>query len=91
MNQEIKILYRCRTKKELNNLYCNQMSFRLIFNEINEIIQKNRDLPKGTIIKCKNITTKEFLLFVKSNGTPDGYVLSDELKLKLNELNDEKN
>lgn len=87
----IKELRHCRTKKNLHELYLNQMSKRHISNEINDIIRQNRSIPYGAVILCKNITTKEFLLFVKSNGTPDGYVLSEELKLKLNELNDEKN
>jgi hypothetical protein len=82
----LKTLRHCRTKGELQDLYFNQMARRYITNEINEIIQKNRDLPKGHVIQCKVISTKEFLLFVKENGVPDGYILSEELQLKLSEL-----
>ena len=85
-NTNLKELRSCRTKQELKDLYCNQMAFRFITNEINEIIKVNRGLPNGIILQCKNITTKEFLLFVKENGVPDGYILSEELQLKLSEL-----
>jgi hypothetical protein len=36
-------------------------------------------------MNAKNITTQEEIVFIEQNGSPDGYALADELKIKLKE------
>lgn len=85
-NTNLKVLTQIRDKSHLQELYGSQYSQRFIRNEINEIIQEKRGLPKGMIIVCKKISIQEALIFIQQNGIPKGYVLSEELKLKLKEL-----
>lgn len=82
----LKILYYIRNKKELQELYLSQMAESYIRNEINEILRESRmSIPAGMQVNAKNITTREAIVFIEQNGTPDGYILSDELKTKLKE------
>jgi DNA-directed RNA polymerase specialized sigma subunit len=84
--ETLKILYYIRNKKELQGLYLSQMPERYISNEINEILRETRkSIPVGMRMNAKNITTQEAIIFIEQNGTPDGYTLSDELKIKLKE------
>lgn len=82
----LKTLYYIRNKKELQELYLSQMPEMYIRSEINSIINETRkDIPSGMRLNAKNIKTEEALIFIDRNGTPDGYLLSEELKIKLNE------
>ncbi|CAN1575166.1 hypothetical protein MCETHM1_03686 [Flavobacteriaceae bacterium] len=82
----LKTLYYIRNKKELQELYLSQMPEKCIRSEINSIINETRkDIPPGMRLNAKNIKTEEALIFIDRNGTPDGYLLSEELKIKLNE------
>lgn len=82
----LKTLYYIRNKKELQELYLSQMPEKCIRGEINSIINETRkDIPPGMRLNAKNIKTEEVLIFIDRNGTPDGYLLSEELKIKLNE------
>lgn len=82
----LKTLYYIRNKKELQELYLSQMPEMYIRSEINSIINETRrDIPPGMRLNAKNIKTEEALIFIDRNGTPDGYLLSEELKIKLNE------
>jgi hypothetical protein len=82
----MKTLHYIRNKKELQELYLSQMPESHIRAEINEILNQTRtSIPLGMRIHLKNITTKEAIIFIEQNGTPDGYTLSDELQLKLKE------
>ena len=82
----LKTLYYIRNKKELQELYLSQMPEMYIRSEINSIINETRkDISAGMRLNVKNIKTEEALIFIDRNGTPDGYLLSEELKIKLNE------
>ena len=82
----LKTLYYIRNKKELQELYLSQMPEMYIRSEINSIINETRkDISPGMRLNAKNIKTEEALIFIDRNGTPDGYLLSEELKIKLNE------
>ena len=82
----LKTLYYIRNKKELQELYLSQMPEMYIRSEINSIINETRkDIPPGMRLNAKNIKTEEALIFIDRNGTPDGYLLSEEIKIKLNE------
>ncbi|WP_139363434.1 hypothetical protein [Flavobacterium sp. LM5] len=82
----MKTLYYIRNKKELQELYLSQIPESHIRAEMNEILKQTRaSIPLGMRTNLKNITTKEAIIFIEQNGTPDGYVLSDELQLKLKE------
>ncbi|WP_269223634.1 hypothetical protein [Flavobacterium sp. IMCC34518] len=82
----LKTLYYIRNKKELQELYLSQMPEKCIRIEINSIINETRkDISPGMRLNAKNIKTEEVLIFIDRNGTPDGYLLSEELKIKLNE------
>ena len=82
----LKTLYYIRNKKELQELYLSQMPELYIRSEINSILNETRkDIPPGMRLNAKNIKTEEALIFIDRNGTPDGYLLSEELKIKLNE------
>ena len=79
----MKILKHIKTKKELYSLYLSQYSEKNIRTYINDIIQEYR--PKSPF-RCKNISYREFLAFVKLYGVPIGYILSDELKRDISEI-----
>lgn len=82
----LKTLNYIRDKKELQALYLSQMPELHIRFEINEILNDTRKLiPAGMRMNAKNISTQEVIMFIERNGTPDGYILSDELKIKLND------
>lgn len=82
----LKTLYYIRNKKELQELYLSQMPEKCIRSEINSILNETRkDISPGMRSNVKNIKTEEALIFIDRNGTPDGYLLSEELKIKLNE------
>ena len=82
----LKILHYIRDKKELQSLYLSQLPELYIRNEINEILKETRkSKPPRNLIHSKNISTQEAIMFIEKNGTPDGYILSDELILKLND------
>ncbi|PWA09526.1 hypothetical protein [Flavobacterium laiguense] len=82
----LKQLNYIRTKKELQNLYLSQMSERVLIDEINDILRETRtSVSMGMRHFAKNLLTHEVIIFIKRNGTPDGYLLSEELKIKLKE------
>ena len=82
----LKVLNYIRNKKELQELYLSQMPELYIRSEMNEILQETRaSIPPGMRMNAKNITTDEAIMFIDRNGTPDGYLLSEELKIKLKE------
>lgn len=82
----LKQLNHIRNKAELQSLFLSQFTADFIRNEINEIIKETRTgITAGMRLFAKNISTQEVIIFIDRNGTPDGYTLSDELKLKLNE------
>jgi DNA-directed RNA polymerase specialized sigma subunit len=84
--ETLKILNYIRNKKELQELYLSQMAELYIRNEINQILRETRmSIPAGMRMNFKNITTREAIIFIEQNGTPDGYTLSDELNIKLKE------
>ena len=83
----LKTLYYIRNKKELQELYLSQMPENCIRSEINSILNETpKDIPPGMRLNAKNIKTEEALIFIDRNGTPDGYLLSEELKIKLKEF-----
>jgi hypothetical protein len=80
----LKILNYIRNKAQLQTLFISQFPADYIRNEINAIIQETRkSSTTGTNYFAKNISTLEVLTFIDTNGLPDGYVLSEELKIKL--------
>jgi hypothetical protein len=82
----LKILHYIRNKKELQNLYLNQMPERVLINEINGILKETRTgVTMGMRHFAKALQTQEIIIFIYRNGTPDGYLLSEELKIKLND------
>lgn len=82
----LKTLHYIRDKKELQALYLSQVPELYIRKEINEILKETRkSIPVGMRMNAKNISTQEVIMFIEKNGTPDGYILSDELKIKLND------
>ncbi|WP_269223893.1 hypothetical protein [Flavobacterium sp. IMCC34518] len=84
--ETLKILNYIRNKKELQELYLSQMAELYIRNEINQILRETRmSIPAGMRMNFKNITTREAIIFIEQNGTPDDYTLSDELNIKLKE------
>jgi hypothetical protein len=86
----LKTLYYIRNKKELQELYLSQMPELYIRSEINSILNETRkDISPGTRLNAKNIRTDEAIIFIERNGTPDGYLLSEELKIKLNDYREE--
>lgn len=86
----LKTLYYIRNKKELQELYLSQMPELYIRSEINSILNETRkDISPGTRLNVKNIRTDEAIIFIERNGTPDGYLLSEELKIKLNDYREE--
>jgi PHD/YefM family antitoxin component YafN of YafNO toxin-antitoxin module len=86
----LKTLYYIRNKKELQELYLSQMPELYIRSEINSILNETRkDISPGMRLNAKNIRTDEAIIFIERNGTPDGYLLSEELKIKLNDYREE--
>ena len=82
----LKQLNYIRNKSELTSLYLSQYSAKNIRDCINKIIDKTRkDIPAGMRSFAKNISTQEVIAFIQKKGTPDGYILSEELSLKLKE------
>ena len=82
----LKTLHYIRDKKELQALYLSQVPELHIRKEINEILKETRkSIPAEMRMNAKNISTQEVIMFIEKNGTPDGYILSDELKIKLND------
>lgn len=80
----LKTLTYIRNKAQLQALFISQFTADYIRNEINEIINETRkNITAGTKLFVKNISTFEVVIFIDRNGVPDGYVLSDELKMKL--------
>lgn len=80
----LKTLNYIRNKSELQSLYLSQYPAEYIRQEINEIITETRkQIPYGTRMFVRNISTQEAIIFIDRNGIPDGYVLSEELKLKI--------
>lgn len=86
----LKQLNYIRSKSELQSLYLSQYTSTYIREFINHIISKTRkDIPAGMRFFAKNISTQEAIVFIHKNGTPDGYILSEELSLKLKEYREE--
>lgn len=82
----LKTLTYIRNKGELQALFLSQFTADYIRNEINEIINETRkSITAGARLFAKNISTFEVIIFIDRNGVPDGYMLSDELKMKLQE------
>jgi hypothetical protein len=80
----LKTLNYIRNKAELQALFLSQFTADYIRSEINEIISETRkNITAGANLFAKNISTFEVLIFIDRNGVPDGYILSDELKMKL--------
>ena len=80
----LKTLTYIRNKAQLQALFISQFTADYIRNEINEIIRETRKgITAGAQLFAKNISTFEVVIFIDRNGVPDGYVLSDELKMKL--------
>ncbi len=76
-----------RNKKALVKLYIGQYRERYILSEINIIIKAERTgIPEEKRIMIKNISSKEALIFIWKYGAPDGFVLSQEMQIKLTEL-----
>ena len=80
----LKTLNYIRNKAQLQTLFISQFPADYIRNEINAIIQETRkNSTTGANYFAKNISTLEALIFIDTNGVPDGYILSEELKIKL--------
>lgn len=80
----LKPLYYIRNKAQLQDLFISQFTADYIRNEINEIIKETRKgVTAGARLFARNISTLEVLIFIDRNGVPDGYILSEELKIKL--------
>ncbi|MFN3908268.1 MAG: hypothetical protein ACK4JX_04475 [Flavobacterium sp.] len=87
----LKILHYIRNKKELTALYLSQFTEEFIREEINDIIRMYR--PSYTIgmrVCANRISDQEFLQFVEFHGVPSGYILSEEMQIKLKYLKDKK-
>lgn len=82
----LKTLNYIRNKSQLQDLFISQFSADYIRKEINDIITETRKcISVGTRLFAKNISTFEALIFIDRNGVPDGFILSEELKIKLQE------
>ncbi|MCV9934687.1 hypothetical protein OIU80_20595 [Flavobacterium sp. LS1R47] len=82
----LKTLTYIRNKAQLQELFISQFTANYIRNEINEIITETRKcITIGTRLFAKNISTFEAIIFIDRNGVPDGFILSEELKIKLQE------
>lgn len=86
---DLKTLNYIRNKGELQDLFLSQYSAEYIRNEINEIIKETRkNTSLGVRFYARNISTQEVVIFMERNGVPDGYILSEELKIKLKDYKD---
>ena len=80
----LKTLHYIRTKNQLQELFRSQFTHDFIKNEIHEILKETRkDITPAARLFAKNISTLESIIFIDRNGIPDGYILSDELKIIL--------
>lgn len=85
----LKILNYIRNKAQLQDLYLNQMPERVLEKEINDILKETRKgVPLGMRHHAKALLTHEIIVFIDRNGIPDGYLLSEELEVKLNKYRD---
>lgn len=80
---ELKTLFKIEDKQRLQELYLSQYSSRYIRNEINDIIRACRNISPNEYLATKRISTREALCFIKQNGVPNGYMLSEELQEKM--------
>lgn len=81
-----------RNKAQLQSLYMSQFPVDFIRKEIAAIFEITRkNSTPGSKLFAKNISTLEAIIFIDSNGTPDGYLLSEELKIKLQEYREKIN
>lgn len=82
----LKTLNYIRNKSELQRLFLSQYPAEHIRQEINEIIAETRkQITQGSGMFARNISTQEAIIFIYRNGIPDGYVLSEEMKLRFQE------
>jgi hypothetical protein len=82
----LKTLNYIRNKAQLQELFISQFPERYIRKEINDIINETRKcVSAGARLFAKNISTEEVIIFIDRNGSPDGFILSEELKIKLDE------
>lgn len=80
-----------RNKAQLQDLFRSQFSEDYIRKEIQEIIRETRkNITEGARLFAKMISTQELIIFIDRNGKPDGYLLSDELKILLQEHREEQ-
>lgn len=85
----LKTLNYIRNKAQLQDLYLNQIPERVLEKEINDILKETRTgIPIGMRHHAKALLTHEVIIFMDRNGTPDGYLLSEELEIKLNMYRD---
>ncbi|RUT67949.1 hypothetical protein D0817_23740 [Flavobacterium cupreum] len=71
-------------------MFISQFSADYIRKEINDIISETRKcISVGTRLFAKNISTFEAIIFIDRNGVPDGFILSEELKIKLREYRED--
>lgn len=85
----LKTLNYIRNKAQLQALYLNQMPERVLEKEINDILNETRTgVPLGMRHHAKALLTQEVIIFIDRNGIPDGYLLSEELEIKLNMYRD---
>lgn len=85
----LKTLNYIRNKAQLQDLYLNQMPERVLEKEINDILKETRTgVPLGMRHHAKALLTQEVIIFIDRNGIPDGYLLSEELEIKLNMYRD---
>jgi hypothetical protein len=86
----LKVLNYIRTKKELQSLYLSQMSEKVLTAEINDILKETRTgIPMGMRHFAKVLHLDEIIIFINRNGTPYGYLLSEELEIKLNKYRED--
>ncbi|MCV9934715.1 hypothetical protein OIU80_20765 [Flavobacterium sp. LS1R47] len=86
----LKTLNYIRNKAQLQKLYISQFTPDYIRKEIYEVLKKTREnVTAGALLFAKNISTEEVIIFINRNGKPDGYILSDELKMQLREYKDD--
>lgn len=85
----LKTLNYIRNKAQLQDLYLNQMPERVLEKEINDILKETRTgILIGMRHHAKALLTHEVIIFMNRNGIPDGYLLSEELEIKLNMYRD---
>lgn len=76
-----------RTKKDLIKLFINQLSEKQIRFKINKILEcESSEVPLSNRRMQKNISSQQVMLFIIANGVPDGYLLSQEMQVKIVEL-----